>query len=121
MIKAEERQATVSHKLLWYRRLQWLLAGLATVIIIVTLVMLVIQSQRVADLVKAEQRNSQLLIDCTTPHHDCYDNANKNTSKAIASINEVTVIAVACAREPLNTTTAQVKACVEQELKKEGK
>ena len=40
--------------------------------------------------------NGDLLVDCTTPKHDCYERSLKQTEKAISSITEVAVAANYC-------------------------
>lgn len=44
-------------------------------------------------------RLSAIVADCVTPTGKCYERGQKQTATAVASINEVTVYAVACALE----------------------
>jgi hypothetical protein len=64
--------------------------------------------------------NGERLIDCTTPGHPCYDQAQSRQADVIGSpagpINTVIVLAIACADEPGVQSEAQIIGCVQAKL-----
>lgn len=63
----------------------------------------------------------QRLIDCTTPGHECYEDVNKNTGKAVATINQITEAAVVCSKDlPTPVTIPMMDACIKKALFSKG-
>jgi hypothetical protein len=60
---------------------------------------------------------SQRLEDCTTPSGACYQESNARTGEAIGSINQITIIAAACADQQGVATENDIRKCIEQALK----
>ena len=63
------------------------------------------------------QQALTILVDCTTPHHRCYDVAQKKTGDAVGQINQVVVLAAFCADQPGLQTIPEIEACVRANLK----
>lgn len=72
---------------------------------------------KVFTIVSSTNNNSKILIDCTTPGHTCYERERNATSDAVGTINRVTIIAIACAKVPVNITIPQIQACVQVNIK----
>lgn len=60
---------------------------------------------------------NQILIDCTTPGHDCYEQGQQRTGEAIVRLNQIIVLASYCAKQPGNVTVEQIQACVVKGLR----
>lgn len=50
--------------------------------------------------------------DCTRPAGKCYQRAQRQTGRSVASLNEVTIAAAACASGPVRRSVAEIQACV---------
>lgn len=57
---------------------------------------------------------------CTNPKGRCYADSTARTGSAINTINQITVYAAFCSKQPENNTVPQIKACIEKELKAYG-
>lgn len=61
-----------------------------------------------------------LIIDCTTPGGDCYQQSQGRTGEAVSGINlytkAVVIIAAACADRPGVNTERQIEKCVNEKL-----
>ena len=61
-----------------------------------------------------------LIIDCVQPTGKCYQDGQARTAKAIGSINEVSVLAAACAPNyvnlPLPQRVAAIEACIKRRV-----
>jgi hypothetical protein len=58
---------------------------------------------------------------CTTPGKKCFNEGQARTGEAVAGINEVAVMAAACADKPRQQTVEQIERCVRKRLaEKEG-
>lgn len=55
---------------------------------------------------------NQILIDCTTPGHKCYEDGQARARTFGANIQLIVVLAAACAKQPQNVTVEQIQACV---------
>jgi hypothetical protein len=66
--------------------------------------------------------SQQRLVDCTTPGHSCYDESLKRQAAVIgdppAPINNVVILAAACADRPGIQTETTIRACVLAGLEK---
>ena len=60
----------------------------------------------------------QVIKSCTTPGKKCFDEGQKRTGEAVASINKVAVYAAACADKPRKQSVAEIEACVRKRLER---
>jgi hypothetical protein len=59
------------------------------------------------------KRNSDRLVDCTTPGGKCYEQGRSTTTGAVGSINKVTVAAIYCSGKlGPKATIDQLNSCV---------
>ena len=85
-------------------------------LIVASLVYLVNIASKIQQVQAETTKRGQEIQSCTTPGGACYERSQQQTGAAVGSINQVTILAVACARQPGNDTEAEVKACVEKGL-----
>lgn len=57
------------------------------------------------------------LVDCTTPTGTCYRDAQARTGEAVGSINDVVILAAACADRAGVDTEAEIRECVLEGLR----
>lgn len=71
------------------------------------------------------QESITTLVNCTTPHHKCYDNGQKQTGGAIAAIQKANIYANYCAVHLAQTRTTvtvpRIEKCVNDLLAKDAK
>lgn len=72
-----------------------------------------IENQR---LLETAERNTDILIDCTTPGGECLARGQAGQMEAVNNINEITILAASCARVPENDTEAEIRTCIEAGL-----
>ena len=67
-------------------------------------------------------RSRQILLDCTTPVGECYQDNTRRTGEVVGNIKmdtkEVVVLAASCAKDPTNNTTVKIEKCVNRQLEK---
>ena len=66
-------------------------------------------------------RTADQIESCTTPGKRCFKRGQDATAEAVASINEVVIIAAACADRPRRQGVEEIQACVISELAKHSK
>lgn len=81
-----------------------------------SLLLIIIQTNRLTEIAETNRSNGALLLDCTTPEGQCYRDGQARTGEAIGTINEVTILAAACVKIPTNNTEAEIRACIEAGL-----
>lgn len=67
-------------------------------------------------LARDNKATMDLVEDCTSPGGECYDRGARRTGEAVGTINQITIYAAACAKQPANVTVRQIQACVEELL-----
>lgn len=96
-------------------RFMWFMGVMGTVVAIF-LVGLYIQVSKSNDVLGGSKKARDLIIDCVRPTGQCYRDGQKRTAAAISSINQVSILAAACAPNyvnlPLPERTAAIKACI---------
>lgn len=65
---------------------------------------------------KTNERNTNVIRDCTQPDGVCFKDSQKRTADVIDLINQVTVAAAYCAKQPDNDTEAEIKSCIDVAL-----
>lgn len=68
---------------------------------------------------KAREANDQVLRairSCTDPEGKCFRRGQRRTASAIASINEVTVLAAVCAANADQPTVGEIQKCIGTQL-----
>lgn len=85
-----------------------------------------IEQEQLLAIAKQNNANGKLLVDCTTPGHECYDRSQKTSAAAVMNINKVTVAAVACSKITANyvaddpvKTLQLIQACTVAALAKQ--
>jgi uncharacterized membrane protein len=73
-----------------------------------------VHDQAVANHTIAEQnrRISQAIASCATANGACSRRGEANRAKAVASVTQVTLAAVTCAKKPELNTYPEIRACV---------
>ena len=67
---------------------------------------------------RASKKNTKIIVSCTDPQGECYKNSQKSSGQSIEFINNVSIAAAYCAKQPENKTVAQIKICVTNSLAK---
>ena len=62
------------------------------------------------------QQAVQILIDCTTPGHGCYEKGQQGTRTAVQGLNKAASATALCARDLGNDTLAKMEDCVSSTL-----
>lgn len=65
---------------------------------------------------EAARKSTDLIADCTTPGRLCFERGQRRTAKAVASINEVVVLAASCASGPEEKSVQEIQSCVIERL-----
>lgn len=72
--------------------------------------------------IRETQKNSTATLraikDCTQTEGRCFQRGQRRTGRAVASINEVSIIAASCASSPYQQTVEQIRRCVIAELER---
>lgn len=109
----ETQHARIEAKGQLVRWLTWALAvilalGMGAVVLISQY-----QLQRLGSVAADTKRNSDRLVDCTTPGGKCYEQGRSATGGAVGTINKVTISAIYCSGKlgPA-ATVAALNACV---------
>jgi hypothetical protein len=117
----QERQALLARKARIVRRLSYALAAFLAVAVGLTLVVLLIQNQRL-------DQQSRILIECTTPPgartppedhplpNDCFVRSQKSTASILMNVNRVSVAAAACGADHPGDVDA-TEECVKVAIK----
>lgn len=75
---------------------------------------------RLGEILEEVQRGTDRIIDCTDPEGTCYAEGQKRTSEVVGSLNEVTVVASACAAGfadlAMPARVTATRACVDEIL-----
>lgn len=74
------------------------------------------RSEQNGDLLKEIDRVNSRLVDCSEPEGKCFKEGQRTVAKAVATINDVAVVAAACADQPRQQTAAQISDCIIKEL-----
>lgn len=115
----EDRHHRVAQHQIWYDRLKLILLALCVVLVAVILVITTVTLQELRGNSAENRRNTTLLVDCTTPGHQCYDESAKRTGEAVSIINRIAVYAAYCAKNlPDGVPVEQVEKCVRTELER---
>lgn len=107
----DEVQQKQIRRLTILKGLLYLICGLTVLSIMITLVIVVSVSI-------SNAKSTKILVDCTTPHHGCYEQGRSATSGAVGTIlknEEQTVVATVYCSGKLgpSTTIAQLQTCVD--------
>lgn len=99
-----------------------LVALLASSLVILSLVRLAQTSSLVEEIRRAQVTNTQTLNnsdetlqvvkDCTQPTGQCFKDGQARTAEAVSSINQVVILAAACASQEHGQTVATIQQCV---------
>lgn len=108
---SEERLARVEHAKLWVKNFAWLLG--------ITVFLMLLASIVIQTVVASEtHRNTNRLVDCTTPGGKCYEQGRSTTSGAVGSINKITIAAIYCSGKlGPGATIIQLNTCVQAQVK----
>jgi hypothetical protein len=101
--------------------------GVLVALLIATCVILVVQriaqtAQLASEIRSSQVTNTQTLNnsdqvlkvikDCTQPSGECYQRAQDRTAAAVSSINQVVILAAACAGQRPGQTVVEIQNCV---------
>lgn len=109
------------------RQVASFLLGVAAAAIVLLMVFTLVQTNTVVRLIREDQKAGQerskqtkaiadRIESCTTPEGACYRRGQQNTGAAVSTINEITIYAAACAKQPGIDTAREIRACVEDYL-----
>lgn len=111
---SEERHNRLDHAANTVKALTWAFAITFALMVGYLAVVSSYELQQLRGVAVDTQRNSDRLVDCTTPGGKCYEQGRSTTSGAIGTINKVTIAAVYCSGKLGPTATiAQLSTCVE--------
>jgi hypothetical protein len=98
-----------------YRQAGWVIIGILLGIVVTQTVIATQRTDETVTLIRqAQASNTELLRtvkSCTTPGRVCYERAQHQTAHAVASINQITILAAACAAQGLRTAP-RIQTCV---------
>lgn len=89
---------------------------ISTITSLVTVGMLLGGVANLQDIAADTNRSAELLVDCTTPAGECYQNGDRRSGAAVQTINRVSVLAAYCSKKPENVSVAQIEDCIKKEL-----
>lgn len=118
--EAQTPSEKIDQKIKFYTPLQvFLVIGVVALIFLYCVIMAYSITQN-RDQSQRIERQTKILIDCTTPEGECYKESNKRQSGAIQLIGEQSARAAAaatvCAKIPGNDTFDEVYACTVEEM-----
>jgi hypothetical protein len=93
---SEERRGLVEHSRRIVRNLSAALVVTTVLMLGYVTVIASYQFQKIIGVANDTRRNSDRLVDCTTPGGKCYEQGRSTTSGAVGSINRVTIAAIYC-------------------------
>ena len=100
----------------------WAVIGALVATLVVGLIWTQTQMTERTKAIRAAQESStaslRVIKDCTRPQGQCFERGQRQTGQAVATINEVSIIAAACADDPARQTVEQIRVCVAAELKR---
>lgn len=100
-----------------YYKLRNVLTFIGITTVLATLVVSLLTYVHLNDSIDTAKQNTQTLIDCTTPKHDCYEQARSATSGAVGTIAKVTVATAFCIKNlDHGATQATIQSCVNSAL-----
>jgi hypothetical protein len=98
--------------------LSWVLVAAAVILLGLVVVVQGYQLQKLTGVAADTKRNSDRLVDCTTPGGKCFEQSRSATSGAVGSINRVTVAAIYCSGKLGPTATIDaINHCVATQIK----
>lgn len=114
----------IDKQIKFYRPIQVFMYIAAFVGIILFSVLMIYSVTESRAQTKRIEKQTQILVDCTTPVGECYKSSNKRQSGAVALIAENSAKAAAaatiCAKVPGNNTYEKVLACTIKEMSGNG-
>ena len=89
-----------------YQFVGWLAAIIAGLLLIATLAYgVVTQTQN--------RQGVSILVNCTTPGHECYERGRSTQNGAVGTITQVSIVAAWCAKTlPPSVTLGQMQNCI---------
>src|SRR4029077_17808537 len=110
----------------WRRYQRWkyvamllggVLLGLMVCAVIVLVVVVIGQNSKLVTLAKQNHDNTentpkavQILVDCTTPGHSCYEKGQQSTRTAVQGLNAAADARAICAQDTANDTVTKLEA-----------
>ena len=115
MSEHEKNAETIDRKLKFYSISKWILGF--CVALLISLVA-VVQFLTLAEV----QRTTDQIQSCIDPKGACYRSGDRRSGAVVKTLNEtqkaIVIAASFCAKQPGNTTAAQIEDCVNKELNK---
>lgn len=108
-------QAEQKHRIR-YEKAKMTLIVVSTLTSVVTVGMLLGGMANLQDIATDTNQSAELLVDCTTPAGQCYQNGDRRSGAAVQTINRVSVLAAYCSKKPENVSVAQIEDCIKKEL-----
>lgn len=113
----DKLQLKVLRSQLRYFRLRNVLTFLGISTVVTTLIVVLLIYFNVNDVANDTRANTQTLINCTTPGHQCYEQGRSATSGAVGTIAKVVVAASFCEKNLVHGSTQdQIQKCVNATL-----
>lgn len=98
-----------------YRELQGALIFLLAFFMVATVLVIGYRQSTGRGILNDVRKSTNILVDCTTPHHPCYERGQKQSRDAVGNINQVIVLAAYCAQ--LHHKLNMIELCVKNGLK----
>jgi hypothetical protein len=102
------------HRFMWFM-------GIMAAVVAIILAGVYMQVRSDSRVLQGSENARNLIIDCVTPTGKCFREGQARTGAAIQSINQVSILAAACAPDyvtlPLAQRTDAIKACIVRGLK----
>lgn len=85
--------------------------------VVATLVVVLLSFGKLISLATDTHRNTDTLVNCTTPGHSCYEAGRSATSGAVGTIGKIVIAASFCVKNlDHNATQAQIQSCVNAQV-----
>jgi len=98
----------------WGKLVEGSLTVLTVILLIIMLIILIYRQDEATQSRKDSDRTLKILLDCTTPNHDCYKESQKRTGNILREVDRVIILANYCSIN--NETLPAVEECVSQNL-----
>jgi hypothetical protein len=98
------------------RRFAWFVIGILSGALVLLALVAIVQTRDLAGTIRSTQKANtetvDIIRDCTRPAGRCFMRGQRQTARAVADINRVTVYAAACASKRPGQTATQIRSCV---------
>ena len=116
--RTEELHEKVRRSGRFLKAITWIFGGAVVIAVISTVIIQGYQLSSLSHVSDDTRRNSDRLVDCTTPGGKCYEQGRSASSGAVGTINKATIAAIWCSGKlGPGATIQQLQLCVKAQIK----